>query len=73
MNVFNELVRPGQRTGRAMPGAFHSFENVTSLPRPTQKPRPPFWVATTSSPQSFANASKLRSRPIFVLGVDDIR
>src|ERR1700733_291593 len=24
-------------------GKFHSFKNVTSLPRPTQKPRPPFW------------------------------
>ena len=23
-------------------GQFHSFENVTSLPRPTQKPRPKF-------------------------------
>jgi alkanesulfonate monooxygenase SsuD/methylene tetrahydromethanopterin reductase-like flavin-dependent oxidoreductase (luciferase family) len=23
-------------------GRFHSFENATSLPRPTQKPRPPF-------------------------------
>jgi alkanesulfonate monooxygenase SsuD/methylene tetrahydromethanopterin reductase-like flavin-dependent oxidoreductase (luciferase family) len=23
-------------------GRFHSFANVTSLPRPTQKPRPPF-------------------------------
>ena len=26
-------------------GRFHSFDNVTSLPRPTQKPRPPFWIA----------------------------
>ncbi len=42
-----------------MTGEFHSFENVTSLPRPTQKPRPPFWMATTSSPQSFANAGRL--------------
>ncbi len=25
-----------------MAGEFHRFENVTSLPRPTQKPRPPF-------------------------------
>ena len=30
-------------------GRFHSFENVTSLPRPTQKPRPPFWIATLST------------------------
>ena len=42
-----------------MTGEFHSFENVTSLPRPTQKPRPPFWFATTSSPQSFRNAGRL--------------
>jgi alkanesulfonate monooxygenase SsuD/methylene tetrahydromethanopterin reductase-like flavin-dependent oxidoreductase (luciferase family) len=41
-----------------MEGAFHSFENVTSLPRPTQKPRPPFWMASTSSPQSFVNAGR---------------
>src|SRR5262245_18638906 len=29
-------------------GRFHSFENATSLPRPTQKPRPPFWIAARS-------------------------
>src|SRR5215469_2144525 len=30
-------------------GKFHSFDNVTSLPRPTQKPRPPFWVAAIAT------------------------
>lgn len=40
-------------------GKFRSFKNVTSLPRPTQLPRPPFWVATSSSPESFINAGKL--------------
>ena len=39
-------------------GTFHSFEDVTSLPRPVQKPRPPFWVASTSSPDSFIKAGK---------------
>jgi len=34
-------------------GEFHSFANVTSLPRPTRKPRPPFWIASISTPQSF--------------------
>ena len=29
-------------------GEFHSFKNVTSLPRPTQKPHPPFWIAATT-------------------------
>ena len=39
-------------------GKFHSFENVTSLPRPTQKPRPPFWVAAIATPESFVAAGK---------------
>ncbi len=37
-------------------GRFHSFRNVTSLPRPTQRPHPPFWVAALSTPESFAGA-----------------
>lgn len=39
-------------------GRFHRFENVTSLPRPTQAPRPTFWVAALSTPQSFQDAGK---------------
>ena len=39
-------------------GRFHSFKNTTSLPRPTQKPRPPFWVACTVTPPSFAETGK---------------
>ncbi len=39
-------------------GRFHSFKNVTSLPRPTQLPRPQFWVAALSTPQSFTEAGK---------------
>ena len=39
-------------------GRFHSFRNTTSLPRPTQKPRPPFWVACTVSPQSFSRPAR---------------
>jgi alkanesulfonate monooxygenase SsuD/methylene tetrahydromethanopterin reductase-like flavin-dependent oxidoreductase (luciferase family) len=34
-------------------GRFHSFENVTSLPRPTQRPRPKFYIAATQTPESF--------------------
>jgi alkanesulfonate monooxygenase SsuD/methylene tetrahydromethanopterin reductase-like flavin-dependent oxidoreductase (luciferase family) len=37
-------------------GRFHSFTNVTSLPRPTQQPRPPFYVAALATPESFAKA-----------------
>ena len=37
-------------------GQFHSFRNVTSLPRPTQQPRPPFYVAALGTRQSFESA-----------------
>jgi alkanesulfonate monooxygenase SsuD/methylene tetrahydromethanopterin reductase-like flavin-dependent oxidoreductase (luciferase family) len=40
-------------------GAFHSYKNVTSLPRPVQQPRPPFWVAAIATPASFENAGKM--------------
>ena len=40
-------------------GRFHSFDKVTSLPRPTQKPRPPFWIAALSTRDSFENAGRL--------------
>lgn len=41
-----------------MSGQFHSFQNVTSLPRPTQKPRPPFWIAALATPESFIAAGE---------------
>ena len=37
-------------------GRFHRFENVTSLPRPTQHPRPPFYVAALATRESFQRA-----------------
>jgi alkanesulfonate monooxygenase SsuD/methylene tetrahydromethanopterin reductase-like flavin-dependent oxidoreductase (luciferase family) len=37
-------------------GEFHSFKDVTSLPRPTQTPHPPFWIAATNTPETFAFA-----------------
>ncbi|MBV8458480.1 MAG: LLM class flavin-dependent oxidoreductase [Acetobacteraceae bacterium] len=37
-------------------GRFHSFRNVTSLPRPTQRPRPPFYVAALGTKDSFERA-----------------
>src|SRR3981189_247392 len=39
-------------------GAFHAFEDVTSLPRPTQKPRPKFYIAATQTPESFEFAGR---------------
>lgn len=37
-------------------GRFHSFRDVTSLPRPTQLPRPPFFVAALATRESFERA-----------------
>jgi len=42
----------------ASQGQFHSFPETTSLPRPTQRPRPPFWVAALGTPQSFIEAGQ---------------
>ncbi len=39
-------------------GRFHSFRNVTSYPRPTQTPHPPFWVAATGTPQTFEETGR---------------
>ena len=39
-------------------GEFNSFANITSLPRPTQKPHPPFWIAATNTPETFAFAGQ---------------
>lgn len=39
-------------------GKFHSFGPLTSLPRPTQLPHAPFWVAAFTTKQSFENAGR---------------
>ncbi len=43
----------------AFEGTFHRFPPTTSLPRPTQLPRPPFWVAALATEESFVNAGRL--------------
>ena len=40
-------------------GRFHRFPATTSYPRPTQLPRPPFWVACATTPESFSGAGTL--------------
>ena len=40
-------------------GQYYRFQNVTSLPRPTQKPRPPFWTAALGTPESLRRAGEL--------------
>ena len=45
--------------GASHEGRFHSFRNVTSLPRPTQTPRPKFWTAAFTTPESFEKAGRV--------------
>jgi alkanesulfonate monooxygenase SsuD/methylene tetrahydromethanopterin reductase-like flavin-dependent oxidoreductase (luciferase family) len=40
-------------------GTFHTIENTTSLPRPTQRPRPKFYVAALATPDSFVFAGRM--------------
>ncbi len=40
-------------------GCFHTIENTTSLPRPTQQPRPRFYVAALNTPESFEFAGRM--------------
>ena len=50
-------------------GKFHKYENVWSLPRPTQLPRPPFWIAAVGTPDSFERAGKLGYNLMAIPGV----
>jgi alkanesulfonate monooxygenase SsuD/methylene tetrahydromethanopterin reductase-like flavin-dependent oxidoreductase (luciferase family) len=40
-------------------GRFHTIDNTTSLPRPTQQPRPKFYVAALNTPDSFEFAGRM--------------
>src|ERR1700682_1660825 len=40
-------------------GRFHAIENPPSLPRPTQQPRPKFYVAALNTPVSFEVAGRM--------------
>ncbi len=50
-------------------GRFHSFSDITSLPRPTQKPRPPFYLAAVGTPESFERAGRLGHGLMAIPGV----
>lgn len=50
-------------------GKYHRYEGVTSLPRPTQLPRPPFWIAAVGTPDSFERAGKLGYNLMAIPGV----
>ncbi|MBY8883682.1 LLM class flavin-dependent oxidoreductase [Streptomyces sp. PTM05] len=38
---------------------FFAFQDATVLPRPVQRPRPPFWVAAVQTPASFVRIGEL--------------
>jgi alkanesulfonate monooxygenase SsuD/methylene tetrahydromethanopterin reductase-like flavin-dependent oxidoreductase (luciferase family) len=38
---------------------FFGFRDATVLPRPTQSPRPPFWIAAVQTPASFRRIGEL--------------
>src|SRR3989442_10097292 len=40
-------------------GRFHTIENTTSLPRPTQLPRPKFYIAAVATSESFEFAGRM--------------
>ena len=40
-------------------GRFHTIENTTSLPRPTQLPRPKFYIAAVATTESFEFAGRM--------------
>jgi alkanesulfonate monooxygenase SsuD/methylene tetrahydromethanopterin reductase-like flavin-dependent oxidoreductase (luciferase family) len=40
-------------------GEFHQIRDTTTLPRPTQQPRPPFYVAALATPSSFEYAGTM--------------
>ncbi len=50
-------------------GKFHRFADVTSLPRPTQLPRPNFYIAAVATPASFERAGTLGHWVMAIPGV----
>jgi alkanesulfonate monooxygenase SsuD/methylene tetrahydromethanopterin reductase-like flavin-dependent oxidoreductase (luciferase family) len=50
-------------------GRFHSFAGVTSLPRSTQKPRPPFYIAAVATPSSFERAGRMGHAIMAIPGI----
>lgn len=54
-----QITRLLEEENVAAEGRFHRFPATTSLPRPTQRPRPPFWIAAIATEESFRNAGRL--------------
>ena len=65
----SQITHAARRTRRSRPRASSTaLQNITSLPRPTQKPHPPFWIAATNTPETFAfagtNGCKVMAIPL---------
>jgi len=54
METVGAVVRLWQETAVTMESQVFSFDNATTLPRCTQRPHPPVWIAAVQSRQSFA-------------------
>jgi alkanesulfonate monooxygenase SsuD/methylene tetrahydromethanopterin reductase-like flavin-dependent oxidoreductase (luciferase family) len=52
-----QVTRLLESVGVTCLGRFHTFRNVTSLPRPVQKPIP-YWTAALGTPASFEKAGR---------------
>ncbi len=63
---FRQVVRLLGEEDVSEEGEFHSFRNVTSLPRPVQQPTPPLWQAAFATEQSFVEAGK---RGWYIMGI----
>ena len=48
-----------EETNVTMKGQFYDLQDISILPRPIQKPRPRFWIAASSTDESFVNAGRL--------------
>lgn len=47
------VIRLWTETGVTAASPYFSFQDCTVLPRPTQRPHPPVWIAASVSPESF--------------------
>jgi alkanesulfonate monooxygenase SsuD/methylene tetrahydromethanopterin reductase-like flavin-dependent oxidoreductase (luciferase family) len=63
---FRQVVRLMGEEDVSEEGEFHSFRNVTSLPRPVQQPTPPLWQAAFATEQSFVEAGE---RGWYIMGI----
>jgi alkanesulfonate monooxygenase SsuD/methylene tetrahydromethanopterin reductase-like flavin-dependent oxidoreductase (luciferase family) len=56
---FETIRRLLEEENVAFEGKFAKFPATTSFPRPTQEPRPPFWIAALATESSFEKAGRL--------------